>query len=407
MSEEQQRAGVDLPRLDDVRVLVLFGGDRIFGSERSNMEVFRNMAELGLKARFITSSKWGHNEIQPELDRLGFEWTTAPFGYHWGKYLFGRYFYYIFFNLYGVLATSWRVCREVRRWKPTHLYVMNWANFVYASPALLLLRQPMIYRSGDELPVHTWFHRWFTRKLVGRTTRMVCISKQIQENCVQAGMAKERTRVIYNYPPHRAMKPPPQMPVIPNGAVVVTYVGQVNEHKGVGVLLNAVERMIWRGDNIVLWIVGEPCWDDGFFEGLKQRVAAARLKERVFFFGYVQNVFAVLQHSDIHVCPTLEFEPLSNVVPEAKLCGKPSVVFPTGGLPELIEHGVDGYICRGQTVEALVEGIEFFLGDERRRQAAGLAAKKSLEQKFSLRRYCATWSEVFAETLVKQENPDV
>src|SRR3954447_17448101 len=97
-------SGAERLRLDGIRVLVLFGGHRIFGSEIGNIEVFRQMAKFELKARFITNKRYGADEIQPELARLGFEWTTAPFGYHWGNYIFGKYFYYIFINLYGVVV---------------------------------------------------------------------------------------------------------------------------------------------------------------------------------------------------------------------------------------------------------------------------------------------------------------
>ena len=109
-------------------------------------------------------------------------------------------------------------------------------------------------------------------------------------------------------------------------------------------------------------------------------------------------MFSILERSDIHVCPSLEIEPLSNVVLEAKLCGKPSVVFPTGGLPELIEHRVDGYICQDQTVEALIEGIEYFVTDTNSRLAAGAAARRSLEEKFGEERFRRQWTEVFLTT---------
>ena len=87
-----------------------------------------------------------------------------------------------------------------------------------------------------------------------------------------------------------------------------------------------------------------------------------------------------------------------NVVLEAKLCGKPSVVFPTGGLPELIEHGVDGYICRDCTVEALGDGIDYFVKNPDARYASGKAARRSLEEKFGQQRFRHEWSEAFLTT---------
>ena len=65
-------------------------------------------------------------------------------------------------------ATSWRVWREVRDWKATHLYIMNWLFYVYAAPAIWLLNIPLVYRAGDEFSAHTAFHRWITRSLLKR-----------------------------------------------------------------------------------------------------------------------------------------------------------------------------------------------------------------------------------------------
>ena len=386
------------PDLRGVRVLVLFGGAYLFGQERANLEVFRSLAELGLEARFITHRKLGSREIQPELDRLGFSWTTAPFGYHWTKKMPGVHFGYFLLNLYGEFANSWRVWREVKRWRPTHLYVIHWEIFSLAMPALLWVPLPLVFRAGDEPALHTAFHRWLMRCLTRRTSHMVCISKFIYERYVCAGMAREKMTVIYNYPPERAGTAPPELPQIPEEALVVTYVGQISEHKGVLVLIEAVERMIQQGRNIVLWMVGEIGWGSPLLETLKERVAAAKLQDRIYFFGYVQNVFPILARSDIHVCPSLFAEPLSNVVGEAKLCGKPSVVFSSGGLPELIEHGVDGYVCREPSAEALMEGIAYFLADEARRVAAGTAARKSLAEKFGRENYQRAWAQVFLKT---------
>jgi glycosyltransferase involved in cell wall biosynthesis len=356
------------------------------------------MAELGLKARFITRRSHQLSEVQTELNRLGFEWTTAPYGYQWGSFLLGKEFYLLFVNVWGVLVTSWMTWLEMRRWKPTHLFCMNWTFFTYAMPTIIWSRLPLIYRAGDELPLHTPVHRWVSQKLLDRTDSLVCISKHIKKRFATERIAHQKMRVIYNYPPARAQSRLPPLPSVPADAAVLVYLGQVSARKGVVVLLDAVERMIEEGKNLVLWIVGEPSWGDELLVALKQRVQTSGLEERVLFFGYVQNVIPLLVQSDIHVCPSLEIEALSNVVLEAKLCGKPSVVFPTGGLPELIEHGVDGYICRDCTVEALGDGIDYFVKNPDARYASGKAARRSLEEKFGQQRFRHEWSEAFLTT---------
>lgn len=390
------------PRLDGVRVLVLFGGTRLFGQERGNIEAWRNLAAMGAKVRVITTSRADASEVQAELDRQGLEWTTAPFGYTWHNYLLGRHFYYLFLNLYSILAVSWNVFKEVRQWKPTHLYTMNWHFFTYAYPALVLLDLPLVWRAGDMPPSHSRPHRWMARRICKRVNRMACISRFIMGQWEAVGMPSSKMQVIHNYPPKRVQADKPKLPELPTGALVATFLGQVAKHKGVLVLLEATARLVAKGRNLVLWVVGDQSWDNGFSEEMKRRVVSLSLQGRVNFFGFVENVVPILEKTDIHVCPSLFPEPLSNVVGEAKQCGKPSIVFPNGGLPELVEHKVDGYICRDSSVEALVEGLEYFLDRPEERIIAGHAARNSLEEKFGLERFRKQWAETFHQTVPKQ-----
>jgi glycosyltransferase involved in cell wall biosynthesis len=72
----------------------------------------------------------------------------------------------------------------------------------------------------------------------------------------------------------------------------------------------------------------------------------------------------------------------------------PSVVFPTGALPELIAHEEDGWVCAEVSASALAEGVEYFLKDPVRMEHASAAAQKSAER-FSRQRFAEAWWAVF------------
>lgn len=384
-----------MPRLDGVRALVIFGAIPMHGQERGNIEVFRVMSELGLKARFITHRKWGHQVVQPELTRLGLEWTTAAFGPLMGKNLLGWDF---FRALFGVVHTNWVLLREVRRWRPTHIHCMNWLYVLYASPLLFLLRLPLIYRLGDSPPRSTFLHRWLWRLICRRTGHMVCISEFVRSELSQSRGKPRETRVIYNLPPRR--RPglaPTSLETVP-GATQLIYTGQLIAEKGVPILVAAARRCLANGANIVLRLAGDYSWQNPLAVGLMEQVQKDDLKMRIQFLGYQENIPDLLQKSDIHVCPSMCREALGNVVMEAKAEGVPSVVFPDGGLPEMIEHKGDGYICTDKTVEALVEGIGWFLDHPQERKQAGEAARRNLQKKFGLERFQRAWAEVFLKT---------
>lgn len=381
------------------RVLVLFTGSRLFGHERANIEVFRALKELGLTSRFIVDRRWSHDEIQPALRAAGLEFRTAPYGYQWGGFLRGRHWYLFLSNAWGVLGTSVKVLWETARWKPTHIYAANALHLSYAIPALSFSALPLIYRAGDELPDHTALHRWIKRWIVRRATAIVCISQYIQGRYLAAGVAAERLSVIYNYPPRRAAKIDPTISAPDQGRAVITFLGQISEHKGVLVLLEAAEQMLETRRDFVLWLVGAASWETGLLETLRDRVKDRGLESAIVFWGYREDIFSFLGKTDIHVCPSLFPEPLSNVVSEAKLAGVPSVVFPSGGLPELIEHKETGFLCRDTSKEALIEGLEYFLQFPDRRKAAGLAARERFENRFGFARFQRQWAEVFLNSV--------
>lgn len=383
--------------MDDVRVLALFGGNRLFGQERGNIEALRNMAAMGAKVRVVTTSRGNASELQAELDRQGLEWTTAPFGYTWHNYLYGRHFYYLFLNLYSILAVSWRILEEARQWKPTHLYTMNWNYFIYAWPALWILNVPLIWRAGDVPSKHSRLHRWMTRRICKRVDQMACISRFIRRKWEAVGMSPAKMQVIHNYPPQRVKMGPVKFHIA-EGVKCIVYLGQVSAEKGVFVLLEAVKKLLSKRTDIMLVIAGEPSWGDVEQQLLMNKIAAGGLADRIRLPGFVENVVSLLAKAYIHVCPSMCNEALGNVVLEAKQEGVPSVVFPDGGLPELVEHKVDGYICRDCSVEALVEGLGYFLDRPQEHRRAGDAARKSLEEKFGLERFRKQWAEVFLKT---------
>ena len=390
-----------LPCLDGVRVLVLFGGSELFGQERANLEVFRSLRELGLRTRFITSRKWGQASIEPELDRLGFEWTTAPFGGHWGKNLAGRFFLNLFLNLYGVIATSWRVLLEARRWKPTHIYCGNSFHFSFAIPAMWLLRLPFVFRAGDEWPRHSALHRWIGRVLFARVAFIVCNCEFLRVKLLAGGFNPEKARTIYNYPPESGVAEVlDDLP--PAEGTVVFYAGQISEQKGVGFLVAAASSLLREGTNLTVWIAGESIWMKDYARRVRQTVADSGYGRRIHVLGYRMDVGGLMRRADIHVCPSIWDEPSPNVVFEAKREGVPSVVFPRGGIPELIEHKSNGFVCRNCTMEALVEGIRYYFDNPEARKSNGKSARRSLEEKFGLERFQRQWAEVFLVTTAQR-----
>ena len=75
--------------------------------------------------------------------------------------------------------------------------------------------------------------------------------------------------------------------------------------------------------------------------------------------GYVREehqLAEIYNAADLYVIPSLD-ENLPNTIMEAMACGTPCVGFPTGGIPEMIDHLKNGYLTKEHSAEQLAEGI--------------------------------------------------
>jgi glycosyltransferase involved in cell wall biosynthesis len=379
------------------RVLVLLGNAALHGQERGNIEVFYAAKDVGVDALFVTHAEWGHAQIEPALERLGLRWTTLAYAYHFTKRL-GPLGWVR--NIGRLLAASWGLWNIIRKYRPTHIHAANQHYLFSVLPALWLTRVPLVYRLGDVPAQHHVLYRIVWKRLiVPRVQRFVCISEYVQRSLLAMGVAASKTQVLYSHPPER-----PDSRILfvsdPFDGVTVTYVGQIRPHKGVHLLIEAALSLCHVRDDVRFLLAGSVARNNPFALALIAKVQAAGMGDRIRFLGYVDDVPGLLAASDLHVCPSVCEEALGNVVLEAKVAGVPSLIFPSGGLPELIEEGRDGWICHTATERAIREQVAIFLDlNPKERTGVGAQAKASLERMgITKRSFAESWKRVFEST---------
>jgi glycosyltransferase involved in cell wall biosynthesis len=189
--------------------------------------------------------------------------------------------------------------------------------------------------------------------------------------------------------------------LVPRERHRVAYVGQVIAEKGVLQLLEAIGILVARGLDVRLDIAGQmdgwaPDAVQAYRKAVRARADREDLAGRVAFLGWREDVDAVLRRATVHCCPSQldQREGFGITVVEAKRAGIPSVVCPSGALPELIEHGVNGWISRGFDADALAEGLDWLLSDEARLAAAQRSAAESVSR-FDLATFARCWQDEF------------
>lgn len=80
---------------------------------------------------------------------------------------------------------------------------------------------------------------------------------------------------------------------------------------------------------------------------------------------------------DAFVTPSLQ-DNLPNTIMEAMACGTPCVGFDIGGIPEMIDHTVNGYVARYMDADSLAEGIRYVTDSKNAAALASEARRKVL-----------------------------
>ncbi|HYE46147.1 MAG TPA: glycosyltransferase family 4 protein [Caulobacter sp.] len=379
--------------VSQMRILALFGAVAIYGSERGNLEVLAALRDQGAKVLVVVSDADYAAEAGEYIRARGFETVAAPF------FVPPRPDYPI--NPWTTLPVHLvRAARRFlaihREFRPTHIHAGTQLYVLNFMPALALVRTPLVYRCGDAPILHNLVWRLTWRFIARRTARFASVSRYIAGLMARAGAPAERIEVIYSRPPQRTTG---AAPIPPPAGQTIAYVGQVTEKKGIAVLVQAFERLaadypearLLVAGRISEWIGDRWGWE------LKRRVEADPLiAGRVEFLGQVEDVPGVFARSLIAVAPTLSEEPMGNVVMEAKQAGRASIIFRAGGFPEVVRHGVDGFICEEKTSEALEQALRGYLDDPAAAARQGEAARASLSA-LGVEDFAARWGAIYAD----------
>ena len=127
--------------------------------------------------------------------------------------------------------------------------------------------------------------------------------------------------------------------------------------------------------------------------------------DRVHFIGYIdeQTKYFLYRSGSVSVFPSL-YEPFGIVALEAMVTGTPLVVSSSGGLDEIVEHGVDGLKVYPGDAGSLAEQVCCLLEhDERAAVMAERAYQKAI-QKYSWEMIAQKTGEVYREIVFSSVN---
>jgi glycosyltransferase involved in cell wall biosynthesis len=251
----------------------------------------------------------------------------------------------------------------------------------YAWLATRLARGPRLVTSARNCRTIGRVRDWANRLAFRASDAIICNGGVVRDFIVQRYAAPtDRCVVIHNgvdldrFAPVEASRNGQRRPLI-------LGVGRLVPQKDFELFLDAAALLVRRTPDARFAIAGE----GPLRAALQRRAADLGLAQAVEFLGERNDVPDLLRESAV-LWLTSEWEGLPNVVLEAGACGTPVIARDAGATREIVRHGVTGYLVRERNPEAFAGSTHELLTDAARRRAMGDAARRVVEEQFSLER---------------------
>jgi len=169
------------------------------------------------------------------------------------------------------------------------------------------------------------------------------------------------------------------------------YLGIIQEEKGVFDLIKAFAQIIKQFPRAKLVIAGE-----GRIHELLLEAETLGIADAVRCPGWVSGEVKqqLLTCSDALVLPSYA-EGLPMVILEAMAAGLPVISSKVGGIPDVVEHGVEGMLMEPGDVSKLAAAMRQLLSDGELRISMGKAARAKTLTHFSLQKVVCALEELY------------
>src|SRR5437870_7879343 len=300
------------------------------------------------------------------------------------------------------LSAAWRLSRVVKRLAPDVIHAHDPHGVAMAAlalsiagasstrhgsaPALVASRRVDFHLKGNS------FSRWKHRQV----DCFIAASDAIRRLLLADGVPADRTVTVHEGidVEHVAAAPPVNVHEtfwLPHRAPVVGNVAALVPHKGQRYLIEAAHLVVQEIPDARFIVLGE----GELREHLEHLVRDRNLEKHVLLPGFRTDVIGCIKGFDLFVMSSVT-EGLGTSLLDAMACARPIIATAAGGIPEVIEHDVNGLLVPPRDHTALARAIVRALKDEALRRRLGESGLARVRDRFTVERMVAATAAVYA-----------
>ena len=306
------------------------------------------------------------------------------------------------------LALSSKIVDVVKKYKIDMLHVHYAIPHAYAA----YMGKKMLEDEGIQIPMITTLHGTditlvgshpFYKKAVqfsiNHSEYVTAVSQSLKEDTERLFDITTQIKVIPNFIDVEKFKfktvPCEKGQIAPDDQLVITHISNFRPLKRVIDVLKTF-KIVNEQLNVKLLMVG----DGPEKERAMRHCRSHNMEDAVLFLGKSNQIDEILCFSDLFLLPS-EQESFGLAALEAMVHRVPVVCSDVGGLPEVIENGVSGFLCPVGDINAMAEKAIHILEDPERHKGFKEQAYES-SKKFDIKEVISHYESLYREA---KENP--
>jgi mannosyltransferase len=257
----------------------------------------------------------------------------------------------------------------------------------------------LIFNSASQRP-----KTWLTNFLIARMDAVIATSEMAAQYILRPATVIHHGIDVELYSPPADRRAAFAATGLPGQYAIGTF-GRVRRQKGSDLFVEAMCRLLPRYPDFTAVVIGLVTVDNRpFVDGLKQRIAAAGLTERIRFLGElpVEEVPLWYQRISIYVFAS-RVEGFGLTMLEAMAAGDAVVATRAGAAEMIIADGDDGVLAPVGDADALAAALEPLMRDPERIEAMGRRAREKVVARFSRDREADEISAVYQRIWAARE----
>jgi len=295
-----------------------------------------------------------------------------------------RYLKYLVRNINPIkdFLAFWELWRLIRKEKPDFVLLNSTKAGILGAPAgffagcknIIFTAHGFVFNEPS-----SWLKRQFYILATKFSTlflkKIITVSHFDYQSGLKAGIKPQKMTVIHNgidLPDFLSKEEAKNF--LGGGELVVGTAAYFYSNKGLGFLIKATALI---KKNFKLVIVG-----DGEQRSYLESLIKKHQLDNVFLVGEIKDAYRYFKAFDIFALPSVK-EGLPFVLLEAMAAGLPVVASKVGGVPEVIEDGVNGLLVEPTNVEELADALLCLLADPLKRKGFGDASLAKVKKEFS------------------------